>query len=661
MLELNIVGYATVCFFSLWLLWLPGFLILTTLRLSRPSDLITRFSLQIGLGIAMWPLILLWSTQLAKWGLFSGWNPPSVRWLLLALTIVALLRVLTKLSRHARIGKIQTGWIALFFLLTVFTLSLRWQHITSIVAPNWVDSVHHTMIVRLLVDQGNLPTTYTPYLPESIFLYHWGFHALTAWLCWVMNLTNPFAMMNLVLLFGQVLNCLTLPMMYAGGKLLFSSRRAGIMAAVLAVFVSWYPAYYTSWGRYPHLLGLLLLSPMLIAFQQSQGNRRKMWQWISILSLLSAASLLVHIRTTLFALCLIALIVIGSLLQKRWHVIRTVAVTGISMIGLTLPWLYVLLSSPKLEQLLGASATTNATNSLLDWIPRALIWLPGISEIAIFATAGISVLHDWQNATFVQRLLTLVWIALLCIASIRHFFQHRSGRTTFPWWPLVLLFSWWLFVFLLASPYRLPLNLTGFLTVDSAAITVFVPICLATAGLVVWVISVLIPIANQRWFMIACTLVCAVLGAQQMSAIVNQDTVLLTIADKDALHWIEQNVPQEAKFAVNVQHWQGATYTGVDGGYWLTTLTGRASIIPPAIYTTVLQREQASQINQFLEIWSRVTSLDDLSLRTLLIQQGITHLYFGAKPGTLQPSALFGKEYTKLLYTKDSVYVFRLR
>ncbi len=47
-------------------------------------------------------------------------------------------------------------------------------------------------------------------------------------------------------------------MLYAAGRTLFNSRRAGFLAAALGMFVSWLPAYYTAWGRYTHLAGLLL-------------------------------------------------------------------------------------------------------------------------------------------------------------------------------------------------------------------------------------------------------------------------------------------------------------------------------------------------------------------------------------------------------------------
>jgi hypothetical protein len=46
------------------LLWLPGVLLHRVLRLpSRPDWLVT-LALQLGLGLALWPLLLLWTTQL---------------------------------------------------------------------------------------------------------------------------------------------------------------------------------------------------------------------------------------------------------------------------------------------------------------------------------------------------------------------------------------------------------------------------------------------------------------------------------------------------------------------------------------------------------------------------------------------------------------------
>ncbi len=158
----------------------------------------------------------------------------------------------------------QWPWLLLFALLFALACLTRSRQIRDLVLPNWVDSVHHTMIVRLIVEQGRLPATYAPYIPEAGFSYHWGFHAWVAWLAWLLGVRDSFELAHLLLLFGQVLNVLMLWMLYAAGRTLFNSRRAGFVTASLGMFVSWLPAYYTAWGRYTHLGGLLLAIPFLI-------------------------------------------------------------------------------------------------------------------------------------------------------------------------------------------------------------------------------------------------------------------------------------------------------------------------------------------------------------------------------------------------------------
>ena len=66
--------------------------------------------------------------------------------------------------------------------------------------------------------------------------------------------------------------------------------------------------------------------------------------------------------------------------------------------------------------------------------------------------------------------------------------------------------------------------------------------------------------------------------------IVNPVTVLVTQADLDALEWVEENTPRDARFLINTAHWLSGVYRGVDGGGWLLPYTGRWAIVPTVFY-----------------------------------------------------------------------------
>jgi hypothetical protein len=65
--------------------------------------------------------------------------------------------------------------------------------------------------------------------------------------------------------------------------------------------------------------------------------------------------------------------------------------------------------------------------------------------------------------------------------------------------------------------------------------------------------------------------------------IINPSTILANEKDTAALEWVETNTLQNAKFFIDVAPWS-AQWRGVDGGWWITPLTGRHTVLPPAAY-----------------------------------------------------------------------------
>src|SRR5437870_4039206 len=82
----------------------------------------------------------------------------------------------------------------------------RLRAIAGLVLPPWVDSVHHTMLVRLFLLRGTVPRTYEPFIPGATAFYHWGYHAITAVICFFLGRTRPLEVAGVVLSSGQFLN-----------------------------------------------------------------------------------------------------------------------------------------------------------------------------------------------------------------------------------------------------------------------------------------------------------------------------------------------------------------------------------------------------------------------------------------------------------------------
>jgi len=68
------------------MLWLPGMLLARLLCLPRSSDALLQFALQIGLGLAFWPVLFLWTSTLG-W----RWSPAMGRATVLLLGVAGLL------------------------------------------------------------------------------------------------------------------------------------------------------------------------------------------------------------------------------------------------------------------------------------------------------------------------------------------------------------------------------------------------------------------------------------------------------------------------------------------------------------------------------------------------------------------------------------------
>jgi hypothetical protein len=109
----------------------------------------------------------------------------------------------------------------------------------ELLLPAWVDSVHHVLVVRLIEQNGGIPTSFAPYF-DVAFTYHYGFHLLAA----IFSTLTLAPAEQGVLWFGQLINALVALSVYRLGRAAWHDRRAALLAAVLVGFVFQMPAYY---------------------------------------------------------------------------------------------------------------------------------------------------------------------------------------------------------------------------------------------------------------------------------------------------------------------------------------------------------------------------------------------------------------------------------
>lgn len=626
---------------ALIVLLLPGLAVQSWLR-DDPAvhgetpgpDLISRLADTVALSISLTALVglWLWVAKIRVTGTVT-----------VALYALCLLSVLASLlKRGVRLpGRegLRGGLIAL--LVVSVLVAWRFYQARTLALPAWVDSVHHTLLVRVILEQGGLPRDFLPYFPAPAY-YHYGFHLAAALHAFWAGISPDRA----VLWFGQLLNAAVALSVYRAAYA-FRAAQAGqedgfrvppwlpaLVAALLVGFAFHMPAYYISWGRYTLLTGLIVFGPAIAAaFDLYQAPRNHAAGLR--LALLVAGMCAVHYFALLVAGLFVA--VVGGFALVRAARERDPGalprLAGWSLLGLALalPWLVwvvqhtqrqIRLEAPFLAD--NSEAAQKRLTDLINYLrflagPRRNYYLLG------FSAAGL--LFSVRRASL--RPLAL-WTLLLCLLAL-------------PWFPKL-------------GPFRQ----------DHYVIILFFPAAILLAELLVQAIGALIlvfkppePLAREAAYALLALVVASLLvwGIRDTRNIANPATVIATQADTRALDWVNANTPQTARFFVNAARWQ-SMYRGVDGGYWLMPITGRFGLVPPNFYS-LGTAEYVQQINGWAE---RAQSVDGCTpaFWQLVEDADLTHVYLREEVGALQPVALQNCPNLQLIYQENGVFIYQI-
>jgi hypothetical protein len=141
---------------------------------------------------------------------------------------------------------------------------------------------------------------------------------------------------------------------------------------------------------------------------------------------------------------------------------------------------------------------------------------------------------------------------------------------------------WVLVVMLLANPVLIGLPYISFFTNETVITALYVPIGLTIAWLLGWVV-----VRVPRWLPVVALAmaVLAVMSASDLQQVVNDETIIATADDLNAMQWIDANLPKDAVILTNASGWMWQIDRGSDGGWWALPLTGRQVTTPPVLYT----------------------------------------------------------------------------
>ena len=141
--------------------------------------------------------------------------------------------------------------------------------------------------------------------------------------------------------------------------------------------------------------------------------------------------------------------------------------------------------------------------------------------------------------------------------------------------------------------------------------------------------------------------------------ILNQETVLVESADLPALTWLDENLPQDAHIAVSSWRWLNQAWSGQDGGTLIVPLLQRSSTMPPPDYT--YNRELRLEVNQFNIEADAVEDWSTPAASQFLRENGVTHVYVGARGGFFKPEQIANNSDFELLYAEQGTFIFALR
>jgi hypothetical protein len=595
------------------------------------KDLFENLADAIGVSLAITALFALWAFLI-------GWKFSGIALIIIytLLGFIALVGMVYRTNEKPTSSGLESSnhtctptrpkYFAII-LLVAFGILIVWRffQIRNLVLPAWVDSVHHTLVVRAIIENGGLIGNLEPYMSVP-FYYHFAFHVITASFSFWSRLEPAQA----VLFFGQILNAVIAISVYRLSIALWKDWRRAVLAAGLTGFVLQMPAYYASWGRYTLLAGLVLL-PLAMAEALDIVHNGATKPRLTKMVLFTGGLLLAHY----FAALLLAIFLLFLGIQVLIQDIQARRFIWQSR------WLPLI------------GATTGGVLISVAWIYRTFTY------VSAGVNVGFSLSSQDIEARYFSNYLTYLWriagpthnlvLLFLAIIGVLLALWRRKTRP-FGFWTLTLgLMSipWGLYL----QPFR----------PDHAVIVLFLPASLLVSDLFFSLIGRLGSGWSSRLVQVALSSGLASLvfwGIWITSSIINPSTVLANQADLQAIRWIDDNTPPGARFFINVTYWQAGNYRGVDGGWWITPITGRETLLPAALYAAGSQ----SYIKQVNQLAAKASQLQTCTpdFWEVIQSDRLTYIYVKENDGSLQAAHLIGCPSLKLVFKENGVSIFQV-
>ncbi len=563
------------------------------------------------------------------------------------------------------------GLLAGVFLLTLIS---RLSSLRDLLSGVGLDAYHHTLIAKLFVDAGAIPTGYVPYAPLASFTYHYGFHALVATVAMLAGYTSTAEIMALTPQAGQIATALSVLSLTFFGWRALGNRWAGLGAGALAGVVGVIPAYYVNWSRFTQGLGLALLPVAWVLFLDAinyvkredvkrEDVKREANNHVSrftfqatthqfasfILAVIASAGMaLTHYRVlvmyAVFAALYLAFKVGASLFarqplrQAAVPMVRAGVVAALSLI-IFLPWLLNLLHNFT-RNLVGKASSLQSDYYSFERLGPDILDHPSIP--IMFALAVVGLVVTLRRRNFLPIMPALTWTLL----------GIWSNPTLLP---VRLPYSGYLDVITLTSAAWLPLVVLG---------------GYALAWFGSWILSwgdSLMGSGQQRKWQIGASMtlgvIALIIGAASGLSLspISDPELFITPSDMQALTWMQDHLPSNAYVLANPFSFpKSKSVLGSDAGVWAPMVTGLRVSVPP----TPAYNERPADQTYFDQVRNimKYAPLDGQKANwPALKRAGITYIYVGSRGGLLSVPDIRKSNRVDEVYHKDAVYIFKLR
>jgi hypothetical protein len=622
----------------------PGWALLAWLWRGRSLSWGEGLGLSVGISLCVYPVLMVWLHLIGlDIGLFNALLP-------VGSGIIALLwryhpwRI--DLSKSLRIRDTRIQELAPDVALVVVILlgfAIRGIVIRSLDAPLWGDSQQHATIIQLILDNGGLFESWQPYAPFESLTVHIGFHTLSAVFSWLTGISS----LRSTLVVGQMMNGLAFVTLYP--LALYGHKKnpwRGIVACLVAGFISPMPAFYVNWGRYPQLAGQVIL-PVAIWFLLVllEAKQIKSWRLIPLGALVLAGMSLSYYRMPFylaaFGFAWLIVVIVTRLMNHDplpWHGFLRLAPLGIVTFIIAVAWLYRLLGGNLVSAVsAGVSKSTPIERVLGDY-------------------------QIWRDITFYVPRVMLVALGLSLIWGLIR--KDRWGVTFAVW--IVGLAS------LVAT--RL-INLPGSNMMQNFAVLIalYIPVSLVIGGGVGDLIHTLIKRYGVywRWVIAAFLIAVSLWFGFDLLSVVDTSYEMVTRPDLQAMAWIRDHTQPEATFLVEgFRIYEGTSVVGADAGWWIPILTERGNTMPPqyALFNEQpIDPEYPDRVVGLIERLESVSPLSDEGLDALCAF-GVTHIYLGQTQGLTGAGVrqlysledFEGESEVDKVYHQDRVRVYKL-